>query len=133
MTQLEQEVLALLLDGADPVLATLRDQVRVATLKERRFTGVGFFSNYHVPDSAQRIAGNPSIRFGDVHAEIHGLAYGAGFVLFVDNGVITMLEGYTYDDPWPETISGYKLSYINDKPRDWAALRATPGWPVRNP
>jgi hypothetical protein len=33
-------------------------------------------------------------RFGDVLAEIEGLKPGAGFALFIDDGLITMLEGY---------------------------------------
>jgi hypothetical protein len=46
---------------------------------------------------------------GDIGADIPGLAHGAGFVLFVRGGVISMLEGFSYDEKWPESISEFKL------------------------
>ena len=38
------------------------------------------------------------IRFGDVSAEIAGLKCGAGFLVYVDDGKIQMLKGYSYDE-----------------------------------
>jgi hypothetical protein len=38
---------------------------------------------------------------GDVSGELEGLANGAGFVLFIRDGRLKMLEGFTFDEPWP--------------------------------
>jgi hypothetical protein len=51
----------------------------------------------------------PDMHIGDVGAEFPALKHGAGFVLFVRGGVITMLEGYTYDEAWPERTDEFRL------------------------
>jgi hypothetical protein len=129
MEQFVQQVLQMLLAGDDPALAILRSQLEVAKRRPRENTGVGFFIHFDVPQEAPRLPGNPSIKFGDVIAEMEGLQHGAGFVLFIDNGVLAMLEGYTYDEPWPEKVSTYELKYMGGKTRDLTVLRQIPGWP----
>ena len=39
---------------------------------------------------------------GHVDIQVEGVEHGAGCVLFVRGGVISVLEGFTYDDEWPE-------------------------------
>ena len=109
---LEAAVLRLLLAGDHPVLAALRTQLPGLVVKTREHTGVGFFADFSVADTALR-ASIPSgkLRFGDVEATISGLRHGAGFVLFVDDGLLVMLEGYSYDEPWPEEIKEFSIRY----------------------
>lgn len=58
------------------------------------------------------------IRFGDVLADLDGLEHGAGFVLFIDNGLIGMLEGYSNTgEAWPDTPCNFELRYWT-RPRD---------------
>lgn len=47
-----------------------------------------------------------------VHADWCGLRYGVDFMLYVDDGVITMLEGFTVngDEPWPSKILNFRLT-----------------------
>jgi hypothetical protein len=92
-------------------------------------SGVGFFSHFDVPEGAPRLPGSPSIRFGDVAAEIDGLQHGAGFLVFIDDGVLTMLEGVSYGETWPQTVSKYELRYMDGEQRDLVKLRKTVGWP----
>ena len=83
----------------------------------RELTGVGFFTNLAVPASAPRARlGANEIRLSGVLAEMDGLEHGAGFVLYVDHGVLEMLEGYCYDEPWPEHTGAFSLSYFDGKP-----------------
>jgi hypothetical protein len=42
-----------------------------------------------------------------------GLLHGASLILFIDHGVLALLEGFTYDDPWPESMENYKLFHEN--------------------
>jgi hypothetical protein len=123
ISELESEVMRMLLNGNDPVLNTLREQWRASRVEKRELTGVGFYTRFSVLDSIPRIEGNRTFNFGDVIAEINGLQYGAGFVLFVKDGVINMLEGYTYDESWPPIISAFRLAYNQGAERDWGALR----------
>ncbi len=129
MGQLEEQVLQMLLAGDDPALVTLRYQLELAKRSAREYTGVGFFTHFDVPQEVPRLSGNPSIKFGDVIAEMDGLQRGAGFLLFIENGALSMLEGYTYEEPWPQKVARFELSYTSGTTRDLSALRKTIGWP----
>ena len=94
---LEAAVLEKLLDGDHPILVGLRAQLAGSVVAEREYTGVGFFTTFAVNATARPISVS-SLRFGDVEATIAGLQHGAGFVVFVDGGVLTMLEGYCYGE-----------------------------------
>jgi len=126
LTEFEREVLAKLLSGAHPVLDVLRRQVHRAAVKDRELTGVGFFTTFDIPADAPRTPGRHAYRLGDVLAHFEPLRHGAGFVLFVRDGVADMLEGYTFDEawpdePWPDPRS-IKLTYIDDRDHDFAEV-----------
>jgi hypothetical protein len=118
---LEAAVLDKLLAGDHPVLAALRGQLAVAAVTQRELTGVGFFTDFSVPQTADP-APVRRLRFGDVHANISGVEHGAGFLLFVDDGVLTTLEGFTYDEPWPEEIKEFSVRYVDPTRPDVASL-----------
>ena len=122
LTSLEREVLRMLLAGDDEFLSTLRTQLETATVAKREMTGVGFYTTFEISPTAPR-AGNLAFKFGDVDASIRGLKYGAGFLLFVKLGALQMLEGYTYDEPWPADTSEFTLGYTTGHQRDLVALR----------
>lgn len=111
-TPLEAAVLERLLAGEHPVLARLREQVSRAEVVERDLTGVGFFTSFRVPASSplDPVPG-PRLVFGDVHATIDGLVHGAGFLLYVESGFVTTLEGYCYGETWPEGHQSFELRY----------------------
>ncbi len=50
------------------------------------------------------------------------MKYGAGFLVFIDNGYFDMLEGYAYDEPWPDQITGFTLSYDENAEKHCAKL-----------
>src|SRR5579871_5101850 len=101
MTDIETQALTYLLQGEHPVLAVLRDQLRALSVADREFTGVGFFTNFTVPESAVRLSPPGRMVIGDVHAEIDGLEHGAGFILFIENGAIKTLECFIHEAAWP--------------------------------
>ncbi|MEX2115130.1 MAG: hypothetical protein WD845_18195 [Pirellulales bacterium] len=122
LNEFEKNVINMLLAGEHPVLETLRQQLSGAQIKERELTGVGFFTTLVIPAEAPLLANHKSIRLGDVVAEIAGLHHGAGFVLFINDGLLDCLEGFTYDEPWPTSINQFVLSYIGGSLRDLARL-----------
>lgn len=109
LSDLEREVLEMLLSGDHPALEVLRQQLAHARLASRENTGVGFYCDFDISETTPTVSRD--FQLGDVHAEIQGLQHGAGFVLFVSNGRLKTLEGYTYDEPWPETVEAYSLRY----------------------
>lgn len=112
LTKLERAVLDKLLAGDHPVLATLRAQVAVCTVISRELTGVGFFSSLMVPPAAPRapVRGRAP-PFGDVKANFRAVQHGAGFLLYVEDGALAMLEGYTFDEAWPVDTDEFSLQY----------------------
>jgi hypothetical protein len=132
ISKLERAVMEMLLWGDHPVLQLLRLQFQRATLEQREFTGVGFFTHFAIPPDVPRVASPRSFELDDVHADIPGLEHGADFILFIRDGAIDFLEGFTYgDDRWPEQIGDYRLCYLKEEgtsvfpsnERDWDALR----------
>jgi hypothetical protein len=111
LAPLESHVLAMLLRGDDEVRRVLRLQAEELEVTSRKLTGVGFFTEFTVPSYVPRIPESPTLKFGNVNGSAENIKHGLGFLLYVADGALSMLEGYTYDDPWPEEIRGLVLSY----------------------
>jgi hypothetical protein len=74
-------------------------------------TGVGFFTWFSIPDDVPKLPDGDLLHISDVAADINDLERGAGFVLIIRKGGINMLEGFTYCEPWPPTVSSFHLYY----------------------
>ena len=101
--------MTMLLAGDGPTLEQLRRQLEVATVSSREHSGVGFFTNFEVP-AELRLSFN-TLHLEGVEATIAGLQYGAGFVVFISDGVIDCLEGFTYGEDWPAEVTEFTLRY----------------------
>jgi hypothetical protein len=123
LNPLEIHILSKLLLGDDFVLEILRNQFRHILVRSRENTGVGFFTNFSVPPEIERIPNRRSLHLSDVNATASNVAHGIGFVLFVCDGALEMLEGFTYDEPWPLEISDLRLTYSSGDTRDWNRLK----------
>ena len=112
LTDLERAVLLRFLEGDDPLLRALRDQVAVAEVREREFTGVGFFTYLFLRPGAHRVSLPDGVVYppliGEVDLQSENLRYGAGFVLFLKDGLLHLLEGYTKGgEAWPDDLGRY--------------------------
>lgn len=110
-TDLEAAVVAMLLDGEGPTLEQLRRQWAAATIAKREIVENGVCTHYTVP--AELRLSFKQLQLEGVRADIAGLAKGAGFVLFIDDGVIDVLEAYTYDEPWPSDVGRFTLAHTD--------------------
>jgi len=84
----------------------LYDQYNESETLETKFTGVGFYSRFHNLSSTS----DSKHDMQTFHA--NGILNDnilVGFVLFVKNGFLDFLEGFTYDERWPENIQSYKV------------------------
>lgn len=125
LESIDHKVLQKLLSGDHEALAVLRQQAKKAKILSRRLTDVGFYTEFSIPPDAPLIQGNPSFKLGDVNGATANVQYGLGFLLHVNNGALSMLEGYTYDERWPEHIDDLALTYSSGINRDWDNLRKT--------
>jgi hypothetical protein len=111
--QFEKEVMEKILVGCDDKTEILRCQYQMASVNNREFSGVGFFTSFSVPENCLKLPRLDSFHLGGVSGEINGISNGVGFVLFIEQGVIHMLEGYTYGDQrWPRTLVKYNLKRL---------------------
>src|SRR5262245_4143233 len=105
-----------LLGGNHGILRTLSEQVAGAAVTKRDLTGVGFFTYFEVAPSVHRLHHPGRLIIDDVHASLADLEYPLGFLLFVENGVIDVLEGFAYGDEWPANASDARLYYVRPVP-----------------
>lgn len=110
LTDLERAVLHQLLEGGDPVRRALREQVVGAGVLKREFTGVGFFTYFSLNGAAESVeVPNGFSPLGGVSLKADNLRHGAGFILFLKDGKVNFLEGFTYDEPWPDDLGRYSV------------------------
>jgi hypothetical protein len=108
---LVRRLVPLLLAGDHPALAILRAQFELARIASIELSGVGFFAEIEVPRQAKTLGsvdltgGHANIRLSDLHEP-------AGCVLFVRDGRLSMLEGYTYVGAWSETAVVLSVSNV---------------------
>ncbi len=96
-----QVLMPQLLIGPEETLEILRAQWESACIDKIEYSGVGFFANFRV---SQSVKTTTVLNFCGGDAKIHakGVTHGAGCVLYVEQGVLSYLEVYTYADDWPE-------------------------------
>ena len=123
LSGLERMVLEKFLQGDHPTLNTLRAQLSSVKVANREHTGSGFFSELHVADGAPcaPIMGREHI--SDVVGKTESLELGLGFVLFIEDGRLSLLEGHTYGENLPiGPISLTELDY-EEEPRQLSGLK----------
>jgi hypothetical protein len=121
--ELERRVIEMLLAGEEPSLAILRRQLDGTTVSSRKFTGVGFYTEFIVSPEFERVAKLASFKLGDVNGSAANIEHGMGFLLYITDGCVSMLEGYTYGEPWPKEVIGAKLSYSGGVGRDMDKIK----------
>ena len=110
LTELEKAVLAYLLQGDSEETQILLEQLTSSALKSRKYTGCGFFTDFDIHDKARRCE-RKDFELGQVIISLSG--QDCGFLLFVREGQIAFLEGYTFGvNEWPlsetiEKVSGF--------------------------
>jgi len=123
-TPLERKIVNALLAGEHPVLAELREQAAHLSVRSREKTGVGVFTNFEVDRAGAAPIRRNRVVLGDGVISTPRLQHGAGSALFVENGYISTLEVFTYDEPWPDDIDDAELTYTR-VPRDLSILNVS--------
>ena len=91
-----------LLGGQHLVHSVLLEQFGRASIKEVEMTGVGFYVEFDTPDDVP-LAVPRNFAGGSAEIALEGAPAGAGCVLFVCEGRLATLEGFTYgSEEWAE-------------------------------
>jgi hypothetical protein len=107
-SEFEARVFEVLVRG-DAEEDVLRNQLSLAVVTAREYTGVGLYVDLRVPRDAMRLS--TSNRYIEqvpkAHLEHPMLPAGAGALLWLEDGYIATLECYTYDGSWPTDESAF--------------------------
>ena len=116
LTLLEKAVLEKMLIGNNRVFEVIKEQLASATVSKRELTGSGFFTRFALRASTKKLPKKSKFMIADVSAKIPRLKNGADFILWIENGVILSLEGFTYDEAWPKEITSFELAFLSERP-----------------
>jgi hypothetical protein len=88
----EQAALGAIVSQYPSLKDALDEQLRQAIVSSRENSGAGFFTRIEMRGSAPTVESDYVI--GNVDAD--GLQYGMGFILFMEEGRVSCLEGFSY-------------------------------------
>lgn len=105
-SRLERAAIEAILSMPADGMEVAREQFAAATVLERDYTGVGFYTKISVPSSVPCVPDTKELR----DALFHGAGARAksnpdGWVFFILHtaaGYLSCLEGYTVADSWPD-------------------------------
>lgn len=102
--KLINSVMNMLLNGEHEILDVLRKQYDQCILESVENTGVGFYANFKINTNAIKLQEPYSnLVFGDVYGTVNNEFGSVGFILFIRNGYISFLEGYSNkQNDWPD-------------------------------
>ena len=110
--EFEMSLMDMLLAGDNEILEGLRHQYKNSTVKTREFTGAGFYTDYLISKGIASVAEGKTFQFGDIYASYENIEVAFCFVLFVNKGYLSILEGYTLmEKTWPDEYSKVILKY----------------------
>lgn len=107
--EMEKLVINKLLEGEDEIFEDLRKQYKEATVKSREFTGVGFFTTFNLKHCVPKYS--RSGRIDDVSIEYPDSKGDACFILYIEDGKIDSLEGYTIGEDWNCNYDNIRIVY----------------------
>lgn len=111
--EFEQKVMKMLIAGEGEPYQTLQKQYEQAIVVKREFTGVGFFTDFKISDE---LVTNSKMyaRVDDVQVNCSdGQMY--LFILYVNDGKIRALEGYSVIDEWKYNYDHAEIIHSLDK------------------
>jgi len=98
-TPLESAVLRAICEkeSVDRDRTALEAQLSAAVLVSRKNTGAGFYTSFAVDRGSSAPVGGERLRNGPA-MRIDGLRHGMGFILWLKDGYLELLEGYSYEE-----------------------------------
>lgn len=109
INDLERAVISRML--ADPDLNPIRATVSFekVTVSDRELTGAGFLTEFERSEELKLFVDGVSLRWGKVGARLNESKIETGYLVYVDDGYLTAVEGYTYGEEWPGRVEQIEL------------------------
>ncbi|ETA72347.1 MULTISPECIES: hypothetical protein [Mesorhizobium] len=95
-TALEIAALHSIFSETPKLTSALERQLTLATVTKRQNSGVGFFTSIAVADDVPLVSNSSRVLGNETQAHVAGLELGFGFVLFLEDGKLDLLEGFNW-------------------------------------
>ena len=82
----------------------LQAQFATSTVQKREFSKYGFSTYYAVEASQETLGDGVDLQLGKHQWKINGLQHGSDYILWIKNGFISSLEGFSYSELWPNEV-----------------------------
>ncbi len=102
LNKLEQELLKHFLKKENIKFSNQFNFEKIKVSK-RNITGVGFLTYIEKTNLLRIIEQKKSFKYGKIGAKLN-YDIEVGFLIYIDEGYIMTIEGYTYDVAWPNKI-----------------------------
>lgn len=105
LTRFEYDVIFAILSNELPKFVGLIQKVNVVS---REYTGVGMYINLFT--ASDGVSGYSKTLGTSFYANIEGIEHGIGAILYIDDGLLTMLELSCHGpESFPKTIQTYSI------------------------
>ena len=108
-TELEKLVIRSMLTDHELKPVRLSVNFDAVLVSDRELTGVGFLTEFQPSEELKLFEVDVSLRWGKVGARLNASKVETGYLIYVDDGYVTSVEGYTYGDEWPDQIDQIEL------------------------
>jgi hypothetical protein len=113
--ELEKKIMEMLLTNEHSVAKILKHQYEHSEIKSRKFSGAGFFTKFKIENGID-VAPKKNFEIGGVSADVGDNKGVLGFLLFIRDGYLDWLEGYTMGiDFWPDIYKDVVLKFDDPK------------------
>ncbi len=109
MTKLEKTIIESMIGDSELTLANPKIHLHKMIVTNREFTGAGFFTEIQRSPDTRLFDEGLSMHWGRVGARLNADAIKTGYLVYVEDGYVTLIEGYTYGDEWPTEMEGIEL------------------------
>ena len=131
-TELELAVLHSIFLETPELAPALEQQLAVARVAKRENTGGGFFTTMSIEGDPPKVIVSDVLGF-DTQARVKGLEHGMGFVLFTKEGLIHLLEGFSWGPESTATLDLQSLEFEIYKQAPNEVVVAAAFQPLRTP
>ena len=107
--ELERAVIERMLADCEPRPVRSVVNFEAVTVSDREFTGVGFMTELERSEELRLFDAGLSLRWGNVGARLNASRLETSYLVYVDDGYVTTVEGYTYGDEWPDEVERIEL------------------------
>jgi hypothetical protein len=110
LNEFEREVLGRFLADKDLRFSVDKIDMDAVTVADRSFTGIGFVTDVQKDENVRLLDDARSVRWCKVAARLNDEQIETGYVVYVDGGYLSGLEGFTYGgQQWPLRIGKLDL------------------------